>query len=183
MKHNQTFILAQAIVYLLTGTFLYTFVFPQTGEPFLPAQIMGGIFGAVSFFMLASLFSDRLLGIAERLDRIFLLGLFIASIPVLVTDIISNIGKPISYILMAWFLIFVVALIYGVIRQQIELDKEKGHRKAAISTLSALSFVFGVVGASSMLMNITFLLNSNLWLAFAVVIISVAFILDFQGRQ
>lgn len=183
MRHNHISILAQAIVYILTGTFLYTFTFPKTGEPYLLAQVFGGIFIAISFIMLASLFSNRLLSLAERLDRIFLLGLFIASIPVLVADIMSNIGKPLSYILMVWFLILVAALIYRLIRQQIELGKDMGHRKAATVTLLALSFIFSIISASAMLMNTIVFLNSNLWLAFAVVAISAALLLEFQRRQ
>lgn len=183
MTHNHISILAQSLVYLLTGTFLYTFVFPQTGDPYLPAQVIGVIFIIISFIMLFSLFSGRLLGMAERLDRIFLVGLLIASITVLVTAIVSNAGKPLSYILIAWLLVLVPALVYRVTRQQIALGRLVGPRRASTMTLSTLSLVFGLIGAISMLLNTTFLCSPNLWLAFGVVAISIAFLLDWNSGE
>jgi hypothetical protein len=179
MQRNYISILAQALVYLLTGTFLYTFIFPETGEPYLAAQIIGGIFIVISFIMLASIFSDRLLTFAEGLDNIFLSGLLIASLPVLVTDIVKNIGKPLSYILIIWLLLLIPALIYRVIRQQIALGRIVGSRRASMMALSALAFIFSIIAATSILLNITFVFNPNLWLAFSVIVISIAFILEF----
>ncbi len=181
------YILTQAFAYLFVGIFLINFTFTETGQPYplvqFISQLFGKIFVGISFLMLISQFSTTLTNWAIRLDRIFLNGLLIASLALLVAEWVKNHGSLLFYIIFIWFLLLLAVVICRAVRQQIALRRLIGNRRASILTLLVFSLIFSLIGALSIIMGITFLWSSNLWLAFGLIAISIASILEFQRKN
>jgi hypothetical protein len=178
------YILPQAFAYLFVGIFLINLTFTKTGQPYPPVQSVSQIFGiifiGVSFFMLISQFSPKLTEWAKKLDSIFFSGLLVASLALLVAEWVKNHGSLLFYIIAIWFFLLLAAVIYQTVRQQRALSKLLGNPRASILTLLVFSLTFSLIGTLSIILGTTFLWGANLWLAFGLVAISIASIVEFQ---
>lgn len=133
--------------------------------------------------MLISQFSPKLTEWAKELDSIFFSGLLVASLALLVAEWVKNHGSLLFYIIAIWFFLLLAAVIYQTVRQQKELSKLLGNPRASILTLLVFSLTFSLIGTLSIIMGTTFFWGANLWLAFGLVAISIASIMEFWRQK
>lgn len=182
MQTNQNvprpfYTLSQAIAYLLGGIFLlHNSSIYLAGRPALIGQIFGGIFIGFAFFLAISSIFDKLVALADRINRGLFLALFIVVMGSLyVTVVKATENRTFSVVLALAFSVIVLASL--LFRTRASLRTELGPRVVSAGLLRVISVVLSLFALAIVIGQVNIMGGPILHLAIGLVCLSVASIL------
>lgn len=171
------YILLQAITYLIAGVFLLTF--KETELPANTLQIIGVIFLGLGFALVLATFCSFLMRWVSRLDKIFLLGLFLATLAILIKTLVDAAGSmTLFYSILAFIILIPVALINDYLRDMREQQREVGTRTILIKSLKAVAVATSMFAGLLTIFKVSGMGNPILYLSVGLLSLAIASMLE-----
>ncbi len=173
------YVLLQAITYLFAAVFFLTA--KETELPTNTLQVIGTVFLGLGFALVLATFCGFLMRWVRRLDKIFLGGLFVATLAILIKTLVDAAGSlTLFYAVLAFFFLTVIAFIYDHLRHVREQQREVGTRTVLIKSLKAVALVTSMFAGLLTIFKVDGMGNPILYLSAGLLSLAIASMLESQ---
>ncbi len=167
----------QAGAYLFAGIFFITI--RDVNLPKSGLQIIGYIFLALAFLLVLSPLHSALEMLARKFDKVFLGGLFFATLALLVKTWVDTAGNSNLFIVVLIFILLLIAVFfYDAFRQMRAIKQQVATMVFSILVLKTISVTISMFALVIILFRTDIMGNPLIWLAVGLLSLSVASLLE-----